>query len=33
MTHEIVLGGFGGQGVKIIMLAQAAHTEGRHAAM
>jgi len=35
MTHEIVLGGFGGQGVKIIasLLAQAAHAEGRHAAM
>ena len=35
MTHAIVLGGFGGQGVKVIasLLAQAAHTEGRHAAM
>ncbi len=35
MTQEIVLGGFGGQGVKIIasLLAQTAHTEGRHAAM
>jgi 2-oxoglutarate ferredoxin oxidoreductase subunit gamma len=35
VTHEIVLGGFGGQGVKIIasLLAQAAHVEGRHAAM
>lgn len=35
MTHEIVLGGFGGQGVKVIasLLAQAAHAEGRHAAM
>ena len=33
--HEIVLGGFGGQGVKVIasLLAQAAHAAGRHAAM
>ena len=33
--HEIVLGGFGGQGVKVIasLLAQAAHHDGRHAAM
>ena len=35
MTHEIILGGFGGQGVKVIasLLAQAAHEDGRHAAM
>jgi 2-oxoglutarate ferredoxin oxidoreductase subunit gamma len=35
MTHEIVLGGFGGQGIKVIaaLLAQAAHHEGKHAAM
>jgi 2-oxoglutarate ferredoxin oxidoreductase subunit gamma len=35
MKHEIVLGGFGGQGVKVIasLLAQAAHQDGRHAAM
>lgn len=33
--HEIVLGGFGGQGVKVIasLLAQAAHHDGHHAAM
>lgn len=35
MTHEIILGGFGGQGVKIIasLLAQAAHQDGKHAMM
>ncbi len=35
MTHEIILGGFGGQGVKVIasLLAQAAHQDGKHAAM
>ncbi len=35
MTHEIILGGFGGQGVKVIasLLAQAAHHAGRHAMM
>lgn len=35
MTHDLVLGGFGGQGVKVIasLLAQAAHHEGRHAMM
>ena len=35
MTHEIILGGFGGQGVKVIasLLAQAAHQDGQHAAM
>ena len=35
MTHEVILGGFGGQGVKVIasLLAQAAHADGRHAAM
>jgi 2-oxoglutarate ferredoxin oxidoreductase subunit gamma len=35
MIHEIVLGGFGGQGVKVIasLLAQAAHHDGRHAMM
>ncbi len=35
MTHELVLGGFGGQGIKVIasLLAQAAHDEGRHATM
>ncbi|MFQ6018923.1 MAG: 2-oxoacid:acceptor oxidoreductase family protein [Kiloniellaceae bacterium] len=35
MTHEIVLGGFGGQGLKVIsaLLAQAAHHAGKHAMM
>ena len=35
MTHEIVLGGFGGQGVKVIatLLAQAAHHDGKQAMM
>jgi 2-oxoglutarate ferredoxin oxidoreductase subunit gamma len=35
VTHEIVLGGFGGQGVKVIasLLAQAAHHDGKHAMM
>jgi 2-oxoglutarate ferredoxin oxidoreductase subunit gamma len=35
MTHELLLGGFGGQGVKIIasLLAQAAHDDGRYAMM
>jgi len=35
VTHEIILGGFGGQGVKVIasLLAQAAHHDGKHAAM
>lgn len=34
-AHEIILGGFGGQGIKVIsgLLAQAAHHDGRHAAM
>lgn len=33
--HEIILGGFGGQGVKVIsaLLAQAAHHAGKHAMM
>lgn len=35
MKHEIVLGGFGGQGVKVIatLLAQAAHHDGKQAMM
>lgn len=35
MTHEIILGGFGGQGLKVIssLLAQAAHYAGKHAMM
>jgi 2-oxoglutarate ferredoxin oxidoreductase subunit gamma len=35
MTHDVVLGGFGGQGIKVIasLLGQAAHHEGRHAMM
>ena len=35
MTHEIILGGFGGQGLKVIssLLAQAAHQAGKHASM
>ncbi len=35
MTHEIVLGGFGGQGIKVIatLLAQAAHHDGKQAMM
>jgi 2-oxoglutarate ferredoxin oxidoreductase subunit gamma len=35
MTHEIILGGFGGQGVKVIsgLLAQAAHHAGKQAMM
>ncbi|MDP6706510.1 MAG: 2-oxoacid:acceptor oxidoreductase family protein [Alphaproteobacteria bacterium] len=35
MTHEIILGGFGGQGVKVIatLLAQAAHRDGSQAMM
>jgi 2-oxoglutarate ferredoxin oxidoreductase subunit gamma len=35
MTHEIILGGFGGQGVKVIsgLLAQAAHRAGKQAMM
>jgi 2-oxoglutarate ferredoxin oxidoreductase subunit gamma len=35
MTHEIILGGFGGQGVKVIatLLAQAAHHDGKQAMM
>lgn len=35
MKHEIILGGFGGQGVKVIstLLAQAAHHDGKHAMM
>jgi 2-oxoglutarate ferredoxin oxidoreductase subunit gamma len=34
-AHEIILGGFGGQGIKVIssLLAQAAHEAGRHAMM
>lgn len=34
-AHEIILGGFGGQGIKVVsaLLAQAAHHDGRHAAM
>ena len=33
--HDIILGGFGGQGIKVIssLLAQAAHHDGRHAMM
>jgi 2-oxoglutarate ferredoxin oxidoreductase subunit gamma len=33
--HEVILGGFGGQGVKVIssLLAQAAHGDGKHAIM
>jgi 2-oxoglutarate ferredoxin oxidoreductase subunit gamma len=33
--HEIILGGFGGQGIKVIasLLAQAVHAEGGHAMM
>ncbi len=33
--HEIILGGFGGQGIKVIssLLGQAAHRGGKHAAM
>ena len=35
IVHDIVLGGFGGQGVKVIatLLAQAAHHDGKHAMM
>ena len=35
MKHEIILGGFGGQGVKVIatLLAQAAHHDGKQAMM
>lgn len=35
MRHEIILGGFGGQGLKVIssLLAQAAHHAGKHAMM
>ncbi len=35
MTHDVILGGFGGQGVKVIasLLAQAAHEDGKHAMM
>jgi 2-oxoglutarate ferredoxin oxidoreductase subunit gamma len=35
MTHEIVLGGFGGQGLKVLssLLAQAAHHAGKQAMM
>ncbi len=35
MTHDIILGGFGGQGVKVIatLLAQAAHHDGKQAMM
>ncbi len=35
MIHDVILGGFGGQGVKVIasLLAQAAHHDGKHAMM
>jgi 2-oxoglutarate ferredoxin oxidoreductase subunit gamma len=35
MSHEMILGGFGGQGIKVIsgLLAQAAHHAGKHAMM
>lgn len=35
MRHDIILGGFGGQGIKVIasLLAQAAHHDGKHAMM
>lgn len=35
MRHEIILGGFGGQGMKVIgsLLAQAVHQAGKHATM
>jgi 2-oxoglutarate ferredoxin oxidoreductase subunit gamma len=35
MRHDIILGGFGGQGVKVIgsLLAHAAHHDGKHAMM
>jgi 2-oxoglutarate ferredoxin oxidoreductase subunit gamma len=33
--HDVILGGFGGQGIKVIssLLAQAAHQDGKHAMM
>ncbi len=35
MRHEIVFGGFGGQGIKVIssLLAESAHAAGKHAMM
>lgn len=35
MRHEIIVGGFGGQGMKVIaaLLAQAVHEAGKHATM